>query len=106
MSKKRDPKDAAIEFVLTQSVESAAMFVSTLASIVKARQSGVQLAGTKATPQKAAQPAKPRAVAKPQAAAADKPGPRAVAPEELEGTTGSAENQAQPDNQGVGLPLN
>jgi hypothetical protein len=34
MSKRKDPKDVAIEFVMGQPIEAASMFVSTLASIV------------------------------------------------------------------------
>lgn len=38
MSKPKDPKDVAIGYVMTAPIEVAAAFVSTLASVVKARQ--------------------------------------------------------------------
>jgi len=110
-TRRRDPKDAAIEFVMTQPVEAAAMFVSTLASIVKARQNGVQLAApAKPATQKPASTAsrsRTRPADTSKAADQAKPGPRAVTPEELEAaTTGSGDGQAQPDKSGDGLPLN
>lgn len=49
-TRRRDPKDVAIEFVLTQPLEAAAMFVQTLASIVKARGNGVAMQATPAAP--------------------------------------------------------
>jgi hypothetical protein len=102
MSKRKDPKDVAIEFVMGQPIEAASMFVSTLASIVKARMNGAQLQTARPTKAPAAAADKPRArMAK---AEVSRPAPRLVDPAEVS-STGGSEAGTQPDISRETLPL-
>ena len=68
MSRKKDPKDVAIDYVMNASVEEASTFVQTLASVVKARAAAKPSKG-------AASPATP---GKPAGARASRPPARTV----------------------------